>query len=200
MSAPVTRCEVGFPSDWIAWTVGEGPERSAALAARRTDDPQAQDALRATVEGTDASLVSLGGVVTGALWVPDASTAEVLAVGRVELLAGDPGRPFTRDELLVAKRGEKNRAVKVFDRGVEPAEVPAGPAVVEITLLAEKRGVLARASVEAVQLRLTYTVVPPGTYDAIEIELVTTHPELLDALGPQAQAIASSLVVHLDGA
>lgn len=195
MLAPITSVKVGIPDGWIGWDGGQAHEQVDSLTADVTD-PTTRDALRQLILDTDTKATATGLVTAVALWVPDANPRTAQAVMRAELRTGDPAQPLSHEALLHARTNDPLWGYHVTDRSVIALGVPAGPAVAEVTILAQRRGFLGRRLAPP-QARILYSVTPPGSYDVAELELVTHDPQLLDALVEQARTIAASLQVRL---
>jgi hypothetical protein len=190
---------MGVPAGWIAWTVGQGAERADELAAKAANSPGAQKFVRRGVLGLDRICQADGGLfVRAGLWVPDPGTGEVVATAQLELRTG----PLDRDaswskQLEQAKSFTSQRGFKVFDRAVEPMTVQAGPAIGEVTVLAERRGrLLTRLpGRDLVEARIEITVFPPGCSEVLCLRAMTPQTGLLQALSQEARAMAESLTV-----
>jgi hypothetical protein len=190
---------MGVPAGWIAWTVGQGAERADELAAKAANSPGAQEVVRRGVLGLDRVCQAGGGLfVRAGLWVPDPGTGEVVATAQLELRTGPLDRDASwSEQLKQAKSFTSQRGFKVFDRAVEPMTVQAGPAIGEVTVLAERRGrLLARSSgPDLVEAQVEITVFPPGCSEVLCLRTITAEQGLLEALGQEARAMAESLTV-----
>src|ERR1035437_1960967 len=140
---------MGVPAGWIAWNVGRGSERADELSAKAADAPEAKEIVHRGVLGLEA-LCQRGDAlfVRAGLWVPDRTTGEVVATAQLELRTGPLDRDASWSEQLEqAKSFTSQRGFKIFDSAVEPMTVKAGPAIGEVTVLAERRGrLLSRSS------------------------------------------------------
>ena len=196
MTAPIVGIKVGMPEGWLGWDGGLAHEQVDDLVAPVVD-PERRETLRQLILDTDAKVTAVGLVVAVAIWVPDIDSSGALAVMRAELRTGDPAQPLTHEALLDGRTHDPMRGYQVFDRTVVALEIPAGPAVAEVTVLAERRGGLFRRRPAALETRITYSVTPPESHDVAELEFVTFEPALLDALVEAARAMASSLQVRV---
>ena len=187
---------MGVPAGWIAWNVGEGSERADELSAKAADAPEAKEIVHRGVLGLDA-LSQRGDAlfVRAGLWVPDRVTGEVTATVQLELRRGPMDRDASwSEEFEHAKAFTSQRGFKIFDRAVEPMTVKAGPAIGEVTVLAERRGrLLARSSGSVAQVEIT--VFPPGCSEVLCLRTITAEQGLLEALSQEARAMAESLTV-----
>ena len=190
---------MGVPAGWIAWNVGEGSERADELSAKAADAPEAKEIVHRGVLGLDA-LCQRGDAlfVRAGLWVPDRVTGEVTATVQLELRTGPLDRDASWSEQLEqAKSFTSQRGFKIFDRAVEPMTVQAGPAIGEVTVLAERRGRLLTRSPgrDLVEARIEITVFPPGCSEVLCLRTITAEQGLLEALSQEARAMAESLTV-----
>jgi len=190
---------MGVPAGWIAWNVGEGSERADELSAKAADAPEAKEIVHRGVLGLDA-LCQRGDAlfVRAGLWVPDRTTGEVVATAQLELRCGPMDRDASWSEQLEqAKSFTSQRGFKIFDRAVEPMTVQAGPAIGEVTVLAERRGRLLTRSPgrDLVEARIEITVFPPGCSEVLCLRTITAEQGLLEALSQEARAMAESLTV-----
>jgi hypothetical protein len=188
---------MGVPAGWIAWNVGEGAERADELSAKAADAPEAKEIVHRGVLGLDA-LCQRGDAlfVRAGLWVPDRTTGEVVATAQLELRTGPLDRDASWSEQLEqAKSFTSQRGFKIFDRAVEPMTVKAGPAIGEVTVLAERRGRLLARSSGPDLAQVEITVFPPGCSEVLCLRTITAEQGLLEALGQEARAMAESLTV-----
>lgn len=197
MPGRITGFRVQYPDGWLSWDVGQGAARADQLVAPAPDGVRAT--LRDTVLRTESVMTAEGGVVSTGLWVPDLMTGDVHAVARLELRILDTARPCVRDAELAARRADPLRDFKVFDHAVEPVDLPGGPGLVEVSVLAPRtRGLLRRPAGSTVESRVTYWVYPPGSGDALQLELMATHPDLLEAVADQAGTIAQTVAAAVE--
>ena len=188
---------MGVPAGWIAWNVGKGSERADELSAKAADAPEAKEIVHRGVLGLEA-LCQRGDAlfVRAGLWVPDRTTGEVVATAQLELRTGPLDRDASWSEQLEqAKSFTSQRGFKIFDRAVEPMTVKAGPAIGEVTVLAERRGRLLARSSGPDLAQVEITVFPPGCSEVLCLRTITAEQGLLEALGQEARAMAESLTV-----
>jgi len=185
----------GFPDlDWPAWDVGAGIEAVAdELAAAHADGPAAVAVVRRSVLALNADALSKGPVsVQMAIWVPDRSTGEGVAVLDTLTWGFKPGEVVSA-EAFVARRNVKKdmgRGSKVFDYDVGITDVPAGEAVVEAYTLRRRHET-------TIQGYILFTIFPPGAVDAFCLQFNTVHLGLMEELGSLARIIAESVVITL---
>jgi hypothetical protein len=201
MTGIVTAYTMGAPVGWQVWELGQGEELADLAASKAADGPEAQARVREAVLGLEAACAGLKSVVVGGLWFPDRSTGVSTAVARLELLTTADGSEAQYDTYLATAQAYRaQRGVKVFDRAVAPVTIDAGPAFVEITVLAERRGGLFSRSAEPVpvETHVQYSIFPPGSSNVLQLALVTTQSDLLDALGEAGRAMAASLTLTVE--
>lgn len=197
MPGRITGFRVEYPEGWLSWDVGQGSARADELVALAPGE--VRETLRDAVLRTEAVMAAEGGVVSTGLWVPDLATGDVHAVARLELRILDRTRPADRDAELASRRVDPLRDFKVFDHAVEPVDLPGGPGLVEVSVLAPRtRGLLRRSAGSTVESRVTYWVYPPGSGDALQLELMAMQPDLLEAVADQAGTIAQSVAAAVE--
>lgn len=195
MTGEIGNFYIGSPPGWFAWNIGEAAARCDDLVAS-VSDGGIRRALRERILSIDSSVGKNGAMLWAGLWVPEPATGGVLAVARVELLVLQSDRPAVRDEVLAERNADPFEAFKVFDRAVIPIDIPAGPAVVEAMVMAERpRGVLRRLAGAAVESRVVYTIVPEGSGEGLRLEVLTDRPDVIDDLVEQAARLADTVTV-----
>ena len=181
----------GLPvaDDWARWPVGEGNEAVADdLAVRYADGPDAQALVRRSVIAMNAdALGKPGTILEEAIWIPDRSTGEGMAVLDT-LLWGFPKGADPSAKAFVARRNLKSdmgRGSKVFDYDVGLTDVPAGGAVTEAYTIRLRREKIIRGY-------LLFSIFPEGAHDAACLQVTTAHLGLMKELGEQMRIIAQS--------
>ena len=199
MPGIISAYTMGFPPGWFGWEVGQGEDRANAIAERAADGAEAQALVRHGVVSFDALCRQQGVFYAAAVWVPDRSTGGCPALASLELLTGPTDRDASfEDALRLAQAGRSARGFTVFDRGVQEMDLPAGPAICEVTVLAEKRPRFARrGGADPVESRVEITVFPPGCSDILRLQVVTRETDLLEALAEAARTMAESLTVDV---
>ncbi len=191
MTAVLKDWSLSAPDGWGSWPPGAGAEHADRVAAELASSPEAAEVVRAAVLSMDRTLPrDERPLLTAAVWVPDPASGEMAAFLVVEVVTvGTPDAPATVDDYVrAASRRRRPRGVKVFSSDVSRTTVPAGPAVVEVLVSAERRS-------PTVTCEHTWSVFPPGTIHAIQLHFATRHPAIQGELVEQAAAIASSLSV-----
>jgi hypothetical protein len=190
MAPTVDSWSLGAPTDWGSWVPHHGADVADEVAAGLADDDAARAQVRDAVLSWDAALPA-GPVLTAAVWVPDRTQGEVCGLLVAELLVDVPSGPDPVGTYLsTVGRPPRERGVKTFDYSVARGEVPAGPAAIQARTWAEK-------ATRVVVSSIVWTVVPPGSDEAIRLELTTQVPSMYDALVDQGTQIAHSLRVEL---
>lgn len=193
MNAVLKDWAMSAPEGWGTWPPGAGAEHADRVASELSSSPEAAEVVRAAVLWMDRTLPrDERPLLTAGIWVPDPANGEMAAFLVAEVvMRGTPEQPATVEDYVKAvSRRRRPRGVKVFSSEVSRTTVPAGPAVVELLVSAERRS-------SKVTCEHTWSVFPPGTIYAIQLHFSTLHPALQGALVEQAAAIASSLSVEL---
>jgi len=185
---------LNFPDEtWASWTPGNGIEPVAAdLAQRLADGPDAQALVRRSIAALNADALRKGDmIIREAVWVPDRSTGEVMAVMDVTVLGFPPGAEVSAEAFATRNvKKELGRAAKLLDYAVDITDVPAGLAVVE-TMVLRMRGE------HTVQAYLFFLVFPEDVREAFSLTFNTVHLNLLTEISAQARIIAESVVLTL---
>lgn len=193
MSAVLKDWSLSAPDGWGSWPPGAGAEHADRVASELSNSPEAAEVVRAAVLWMDKTVPhDERPFLTAAIWVPDPGSGEMAAFMVVEVVTlGTPEQLVTADDYARAvARRRRPRGVKVFSSDVSQTTVPAGPAVVELLVSAERRS-------PKVTCEHTWSVFPPGTIYGIQLHFSTMHPALQGALVEQAASIASSLSLVL---
>ena len=195
MTMNISNFSFGFPlDDWARWPVGNGIETLAdELALRYADGPDAQGVVRRSVIALNKNALGKNGIILDeAIWIPNRSTGEGMAVLDT-LLWGLPKGADPSAEAFAARRNLKKdmgRGSKVFDYDVRITDVPAGHSVTEaytIRLRHEK----------VIQGYLLFSIFPEGAADAFCLQISTVHLGLMKELGEQMRIIAESVEITL---
>jgi hypothetical protein len=190
----LSHASFGFPADdWARWPVSAGIETVADdLAARYADGPEAQEVVRRSVIAANAdALATKGVIVQRAIWVPDRSTGEGMAV-LGSLLWGLP-KADPSAEGFVARRNLKKdmgRGSKIFDYDVGFTDVPAGKAVTEVYTIRMRHE-------KIIQGYILFSIFPEGSANAFCLQISTVHLDLMRGLGEQIRIIAESVKLTL---
>jgi hypothetical protein len=195
MAQRIDTFKLGFPDfDWPTWTVGEDVELVVdELATAHADGPAAVAVVRRSVLALNAdALAKRAPGAQMALWVPDRSTGEGVAVMDTLTWGFQPGAVISA-EAFVARRNVKKdmgRGSKVFDYDVGITDVPAGEAVVEAYTI--------RLRHEAtIQGHILFTIFPPRSTNAFCLQFNTVQLGVMKELGSLARIIAESVVITL---
>ena len=185
----------GFPADdWARWPVGEGVEPVAdELAVRYADGLDAQAVVRRSVIAANSDALSKDGIIVRqAIWIPDRSTGEGMAV--LDAFIWDiPKKADPSAEAFLARRNlrtDMGRGSKIFDYSAGVTDVPAGHSATEsytIRLRHEK----------IIWGYLLFSIFPEGAHDAFCLQISTVHLDLMKALGKQMRIIAQSVELTL---
>jgi hypothetical protein len=195
MALEIDTFNFAFPDlDWPTWIVGEGIESVADdVATRHADGPDAVAVVRRSLIALNADALAKGPLsVQMAIWVPDRSTGEGVAVLDAFKWGFAPGAEVSA-EAFVARRNVKKdmgRGTKVFDYDVKILDVPAGEAVVEAYTMRRRREA-------TIQGYILFSIFPPGSTDAFCLQLNTVHLGLMKELGTQSRIIANSVELTL---
>jgi hypothetical protein len=185
----------GFPADdWARWPVGAGIEAVADdLALRCADGPDAQAVVRRSVIALNAdALTKTSTALWMAIWVPDRSTGEGMAVLDT-FLWGFPKGADPSAEAFVARRNLKKdmgRGSKVFDYDVGFTDVPAGRAVTEVYTIRMRHE-------KIIQGYILFSIFPPGSANAFCLQISTVHLDQIKELAGQMRIIAQSVELTL---
>ena len=126
-----------------------------------------------------------------AVWAPDPARPVLCAAMLVDFIVPDEGIGFDAETLLeIARNAAPPPDVERLSRSVELVELPAGAAVVQRDIIADRPG-------GEVEENIKYTVFPPGAVEALSIAFAGPHLSLGELLEADAQAIAESLTVEL---
>jgi hypothetical protein len=185
----------GFPADdWARWPVGEGVEPVADdLAVRYADGPDAQEVVRRSVIAVNADALTKDGIIVRqAIWIPDRSTGEGMAV--LDAFLWDiPKRADRSAEAFLARRNLKTdmgRGSKIFDYDTRIADVPAGHSATEIYTIRFRHE-------KIIQAYLRFSIFPEGARDAFCLQISTVHLDLMKGLAEQLRIIAESVELTL---
>lgn len=190
MGSQIGAWTLGAPTDWGSWVPHRATERLDHVAAELADGEQARDRVRAGMVAFDDVLPG-GPVLTAAVWVPDRASGEVCGVLMAEILVDVfPGPDPVGAFVTLARRPPRVRGVRTFHYSVRRGEVPAGPAAIQARTWAEKSRHLVASAV-------VWTIIPPGSSEAIRIELNTPVPSMYEALVDASIQIARTLTVEL---
>lgn len=198
MPGSVTTYKIGIFEGWAFWQRDAvDPVDVAAIAAEAADGPEAQAVAAIAIQELEAECRT-GVIYVAGLWVPDRTTGRAVASARLELRTGPADRDVSRDEgLRIASGPFSEPGFTVRDRGVSAFEVPAGPAVGEVTQLSSSaRGVFRRVP-GFEEVRVVVTVYPAGSSDVVCIDLRTRDVSLVDELCDSARGFADSLVLQV---
>ena len=198
MPGTVTTYKVGIFEGWAFWQRDKvDPVDVAAIAADAADGPEAQAVAAIAIQELEAECRT-GLVYVAGLWVPDRATGRAVASARLELRTGPTDRDVSRDEgLRIASGPFYEPGFTVRDRGVSAVEVPAGPAVGEVTQLSRPARGVFRRKPGFEELRVVVTVYPAGSSDVMCIDLRTRDMSLVDELCDSARGFADSLELRV---
>ena len=197
MTRRVTGFHVDFPDEkWASWKPGNGISVVAAeLASACADGVAAQALVRRSVTALNAEAIQKGAVVVHeAIWVPDRSTGEVMAVMDVGI-RGFPQRGEVSANVYSNRNVKKEigRAGKVLDHAVHVSEVSAGPMAVE-SMVVRLRGE------RTIQGYLYFLVFPEGLRQAFVLQFNTVHLNLMNEIAAQGRIIAESVTLTVGDA
>ena len=185
----------GFPADdWATWEVGKDVESVADdLAAKYADGPAAQAVVRRSVIAVNAdALAKKGIIVRQAIWIPDRSTGEGMAMLDM-LLWGFPKGADPSAEAFVARRNLKKdmgRGSKIFDYHTSFTDVPAGRSVTEVYTIRLRHEAI-------IQGYILFSIFPEGSANSFCLQVSTVHLDLIKKLCEQTRIIAESVVIAL---
>ena len=183
-----------YPDDrWAGWEPGSGIGPVARQLARElSDEGEPRVVTARSVELINADSVQKRGIVAhNAVWVPHASTGEVVAILDLTVTsaagggAGAPERHLARNI-----RRDFGWTTRIVEYAADTSQVPAGPMTIEQVLLR-------RFGERQVQAYLFLNVFPPGADEALSLVLNTVHLDLVTEVARQGRTIADSLQLTL---
>lgn len=197
MPGTVTSYKIGIFKDWVFWQRDGAQLDVAALATRAADTSESQAVAATAIEELEAECRT-GVIYVAGVWVPDRATGRAVASARLELRTGPTDRDVSRDDgLRIASGPFYEPGFTVMDRGVSAFEVPAGPAVGEVTQLSRPARGVFRREPGFEELRVVVTVYPPGSSDVVCVDVRTRDLNLVDALCDAARGFADSLELQV---
>ncbi len=179
-----------FPAGWGSWTPGHGVDAVAAeLATTLADTDDGRALVRRSVPAVNADALRKGASMRLAVWVPDRTTGEVVAIMDLGI-RGFPGDATPEAHLARDVGRDLGRRARLMEYAARRATLPAGEATIE-------QYVLRLRGERQVQGYLMFQVFPPGAGEAVQLVFNTVHLTLLNAVAEQARVIADSLTVTL---
>ena len=193
MTGWITDWSGGVPDGWASWEPGQAVGSAEGVAERLADGDAARERVRAAVLGIDADLPLERALLSAAVWVPDPSSGEPLAMLLAELaIPTERGVPVGFEGYLRAAAAPPpwRFGRKVFEHSVTTVEVPVGRAVLERLVMAERR--------EPVTTAVTFTIFPDGTDEAIRLTLSSLVPAAADVLLEQGHSMAEAVTATIE--
>lgn len=189
----VVHYDVRFPNaSWEGWVVGaQLGGIPAEFADRLADGAEAQALVHRSVVKINAEALAKKGVIGArAIWVPDRSTGEVMAIMSVSFQGFPDGAATPEAYLGRNVKRDMGRRTKILEYASRVVEVPAGPATIE-------QFVLRLGGEKQVQGYLFFVIFPSGAREAVHLSFNTVHLSLLTPIAEQARVFADSLTVTL---
>ncbi|GIG38085.1 hypothetical protein [Cellulomonas pakistanensis] len=189
MKHQISRIDLRLPPRWCGWRPGDAPRVAQRFATDLTSGPVAAARLRSAIEAVDRAVVGHHSRhVRAGAWVPEPS-GDVVAGLACELLAEVPDGPGAAASYLHRVRRKiyrsRTQTTRYAYHATSLREVPAGDAVVTL----RSHGVLRH--------EVIWTVLPPGSAEAVELRFDTRSSERYQDLITHAETIAHGLQVVL---
>jgi len=179
--------------DWATWNVGKDVESEADdLAVRYADGPDAQAVVRRSVIAVNADALPKKGILRQAIWIPDRSTGEGMAMLDAFLWGFPKGADPSAEAFVVRRNLKKDmgRGSKIFDYDVGFTDVPAGPSVTEAYTIRMRHETV-------IQGYLLFSIFPETATAAFCLQFSTVHLDLMKKMSEEARIIAESVEISL---